>query len=414
VTAATEVPATAAPGSGSEALPAPVRRLLTSAGLCASGLALSSVFVTLFFYVTTGSLANMALWSAGRYLGLIAASIAVVTLAPDVSPRRLFRIGLVASAGFYALLVLLGARAGAMAFPLGLTDGAASGIYWFGNNTLVYDTVPPAGRGRYYGVSFGLQSLVNVVMPVLAGVVVAGIGGTTGYLAVFGLTLVAFAAAGVSARSLPDGAPIGRIRLGEVLALPFRRSRWGATWLTLALRGFKQAAGGLGLIALVWLAVRSPAAQGDFAALSALAGVVTSVAVGRVPARWRAAAMWVGAGGFAVATVLIAGRPELSLLLAYGLVTGLIYPGVMVPVAAVVLEVMDEDPEAASRRGGYVLSREIAANVGRLVAVGLLMGLLAIAPAHLALVAVLTVAALLQLVVAALGSHLSHRVTLAA
>ncbi|MHB8295770.1 MAG: hypothetical protein ACYDH5_14330 [Acidimicrobiales bacterium] len=406
--AALRAPGATRPGpvpAAGDGLAAPARALLTSAGLSASAMALSQVFTTLFFYVTSGSIVGMAMWSAGRYVGLMVTSVAVTVLLPRMSPKKLFRAGLVSSAAFYALLIALGSSAGGLAMPLGLVDGAAMGIYWFGNNTLVYDVVRPRERGRYYGTSFAIQSLVNVVMPLAAGGIVAGLGGRAGYMAVFALALATFAGAAWSGRRLADAPGVGSdASLVEVVKLPFQSRGWGRMWLAVSMRGFKQTAGGLGLIALVWLASASAAAQGEYAALTAMAGVVTSVLAGRARGHWRSLAMWTGAGGFALATVLLAPRPELPLLLTYGAVTGLIYPGLMVPVSAVVLEVMDEDPEAGERRGDYVLSRELAANSGRLAAIALLVALLAVAPAHVAMLVLVSTAAAMQLVVARLGS----------
>ena len=113
------------------------RRLLGSGGLVNAGLATSSVFVSLFFYVTTGSIEKMALYGIGRYAGLIVMSILVVSYCPQTPPRRLFRVGLAFTALFYCVLIVLGRRVGGLALPLGLFNGAAAGTYWFGSNTLV-------------------------------------------------------------------------------------------------------------------------------------------------------------------------------------------------------------------------------------------------------------------------------------
>jgi YQGE family putative transporter len=366
------------------------------------------VFVSLFFYVASGSVTEMALYSLGRYAGLIVMSLIVVRAFPGSPPRRLFRAGLLLSAAFYGALILLGRSAGTLAAPLGLFNGVALGTYWFGANTLAYDVLTPEERSHYYGWNFALMSVLNVVMPLTAGFVIARVGGTPGYLAVFAICLASFLAAFVSARGLANTPGVGGVSLRDALSFPLQRAEWGRMWIALVLRGFKQASGGVGLVLLVALATHNGSDQGEFAAMASLAGVGTSLLAGRLRTEWRPAGMWIGAAGFAAATLLLFLRIDFRVLLVYAFVTGLIYPGLMVPLASVVLDTIAEDPDAAELRGGYVLSREIAANVGRIIAIALLLALLTVSSPVQAVLAVLTVAALLQLVVAHLGKVGCH------
>jgi len=386
-------------------------RLLASGGLVNVGLAASSVFVSLFFYLASGSITGMALYAIGTNLGLMIVSVVVVALFPSQPPRRLFRVGVALTAGFYLILMALGRGVGAVALPLGLFNGAASGVYWFGNNTLIYDVVDPGERGRYYGLSFALLNMFNVVAPLSAGFLIATMGGRTGYLVVFALASAAYLGAWRSARRLRNSPGTGGISVSQALALPLLRAEWARMWAVVSLNGFKQAAGGLGLVVLVALATHSAAAQGEFASVSALAGVATSVAAGRLKRHQRPAAIWLGASSFIVVTGLLFVHADLAMLLVYGLGAGLVYPAVAVPVSSVILEAIDDDPRSAERRGGYILSRELAVNFGRIAAAGLLLGLLATAPPTAAVLTTLGVAAVLQLAVAGLSTMAQDQAT---
>lgn len=382
----------------------PARRLLACGSSYNAAMATSTVFVSLFFYIATGSVAGMVVFSVGRYLGLIGASLGVVRWAPQVSPRSLLGAGIALNAGFFVLLIVLGHGVAAAAFPLGLLGGSALGIYWFGNNSLVYDLVRVGERGRYYGLSFTLLSAMNVVMPLVAGNLISGIGGERGYLAVFSIALVGFAVAAWLSRALDDRGGIGGLAVREALALPVSHPAWGRMWVAVVLRGFKQASGGIGMIVLVAAVAHSAAAQGEYAAVTALAAVVTSGLAGGLGGRNRVRAMWVGAVGFAASTVMLYTHLDLAVLLGYGAASGLVYPGLMVPINTIVLEAMDRDPDAAARRGGYVLSREVGVNLGRLGALGAVLLALVVAPPVPAILAVLSAAALAQLAVARLGA----------
>lgn len=382
----------------------PCKRLLASGGLVNAGFAASSVFVSLFFYVTSGSVTKMALYSLGTYTGLTLGFLAVAKWFPKVSPRRLFRAGLGLNAAFYLVLILLGRHAAGLALQLGLVSGLAAGTYWLGANTLTYDVLSPEGRGRYYGLNFAITSVLNFVMPLAAGAVIGRVGGEDGFIVVFASSLGAFALASWAARRLSSTPGIGYVPLRRTLSVTWARSDWGRMWLALVMRGFKQAAGGLGLIILVALATHSSQAQGEFAAAASLAGVGTSVLAGRLGARGRAYGMWVGAVGFAATTVLLFFRADFGMLLVYGALSGLAYPGLTVPLAAAVLDVIDADPAAAQLRGAYMLSQEVAINAGRIAAVMMLLALLASGSPVVAVLVVLSVAAALQVGAAHLGS----------
>jgi len=151
----------------------PSRDLLAAGSLVNVGLAVSSIFVSLFFYISSGSITNMALFAFGRYGGLMAMSAVVAAAFPGTTPRRLFRVGVGLTALFYLSLIVLGKAATPLALPLGLFNGAASGVYWFGVNTLIYDVVEGEERGRYYGLNFAFLNITNVAGPLGAGLLIA-------------------------------------------------------------------------------------------------------------------------------------------------------------------------------------------------------------------------------------------------
>jgi YQGE family putative transporter len=382
----------------------PCKRLLASGGLVNAGFAASSVFVSLFFYVTSGSVTKMVLYSLGSYTGLTFGFLAMARWFPETSPRKLFRTGLALNATFYLLLIALGHEAGELALELGLVSGVAAGTYWLGANTLTYDVLSPEGRGHFYGLNFAVTSVLNFVMPLTAGAIIGRLGGQTGFVVVFTIALVAFVLAWWAARGLSNTHGIGGVPLRRALAIPALQTEWGRMWLAIVMRGFKQAAGGLGLIVLVAMATHSPTAQGEFAAVASLASVGTSVLAGRLRPESRSLGMWMGAAGFAMATTVLLFRADFAMLMVYGALSGLVYPGLMVPLAAGVLDVIDADPAASQIRGAYMLSQEVAINAGRIGAVLSLTALLAVARPVEAILVVLSVGALLQLAAAHLGS----------
>ncbi|KJF16423.1 MFS transporter [Acidithrix ferrooxidans] len=391
----------------------PAQRLLASSGLVFGGFATSTVFVSLFFYVASGSVDEMALYGLGRYVGLIIISGIIVKVFPQSSPRQLFRIGLILTAAFYLLIIVLRTSAVGLVVPLGLFNGAAAGIYWFGNNTLAFDVLSPDERSHYYGLSFAIMSILNVAMPLAGGLIISRVGGELGYVCVFGVSLVSFCLAWWTSRKLQTSTGVGAVSMRHALIVPPRQRGWSFIWIAIALHGFKQGGADLGMIVLVELATHSSSDQGIYVSIASLAGVASSVIAGRLPPLVRGRTMWIGALGYGMALILLLFGANFAILLVYGLVSGFAYPGLMVSLSSVVLDVIASDPSAAQLRGEYVLSREIATNVGRIVAISLLIGLMWFLSVTASILVVLCVAAIFQLVAAFLGRHASHSLRLA-
>ncbi len=385
----------------------PAQRLLASSGLVLGGFATSTIFVSLFFYVASGSVFEMALFGLGRYFALILVSMVVIRAFPQLSPRQLFRFGIVLTAIFYLTLILLRTSAVSLVIPLGLFNGSASAIYWFGNNTLAFDVLEPTERGHYYGLSFAMLSILNVVMPLIGGFVISRIGGEFGYVTVFAIATVSFCLAWVTSRKLKSSSGIGAVSMRHALIIPPRREGWSLVWSAIFLHGFKQGGADLGMIVLVEVATHSSSAQGLFVSAASLAGVISSVIAGRLPQRYRGATMWVGSIAYGSALFLLVLGSSYPILLVYGLITGFAYPGLMVPLSSVVLDVMDSDPSVNLLRGEYVLSREISTNFGRIVAICSLILLMRFLSIIDSVIVVLAIAAIFQIVAAYLGRRAS-------
>ncbi|MDA8197667.1 MAG: MFS transporter [Actinomycetota bacterium] len=387
----------------------PAQRLLASSGLVLGGYATSTIFVSLFFYVASGSVYEMALYGLGRYVALVVVSMVVVRAFPQISPRQLFRFGIILTALFYLALILLRTNAVSLVLPLGLFNGSAAAIYWFGNNTLAYDVLEPSERGHYYGVSFAMLSFLNVVMPLVGGYVISRVGGEIGYVAVFAIATASFSLAWFSSRRLKSGSGIGAVSMRHAMIIPPRRKGWSLVWSAIALHGFKQGGADLGMIVLVEVATHSSSAQGVFVSAASLAGVISSVVAGRLPRRYKGATMWAGSIAYGAALILLLFGSNFSILLTYGLITGFAYPGLMVPLSSVVLDVMDSDPSVNTLRGEYVLSREISTNFGRIVAIITLMLLIKVLSIVDSIILILALAAIFQLLAAYLGQRASSR-----
>lgn len=368
-----------------QSLSPPARHLLAAVLTVAMAASLTGVFVSLFLYVSSGRVTTMALYALGMYAGIGLTSVWAGGLPHRIPPRSLFSAGVGLTAGLYALLLVLGPAAAGLVLPLGLLSGVAGGVYWFSVNTLMYDLLPPRERMLYYATSQALTAVGGVVLPLVAGLVIARLAGGLGYETVFAAALALYLVALLLSRRLPRGAAVGGLPVALALRLVRDRPRYRRQWLAVGLRGTRDVTGGFVLVALIYLQTGSAGGLAVYTAAAALAGALGALLLRRLPPRRERPTMWLGAVAcLAAASLLLRADYGAGGLIVFQVATAFFTPLYQVPIATRVLRAMDEDADASRTRASYVLSRELAVNAGRLLAIGgvlLLIGRLGLAQA---------------------------------
>ena len=131
---------------------------------------LISVFINLFFFATQN-------YAAVLYFELATFIVALVTYIPAgylmrrYHPRYLYLIGLALS---IILLVDLLVATGALAsvFIFGIIYGASIGVYYAGNNVIMYDITKRSNRTSFVATNNFLTGAASLIAPVLAGALI--------------------------------------------------------------------------------------------------------------------------------------------------------------------------------------------------------------------------------------------------
>ncbi len=350
--------------------------VLTLAGSTTAG-TIAATFVNLFVFVVSDQLASLALFNGAYFFSLTFVFYFTGYLFRKASPLVPYRWGLVLTAAFYGVLLLLLNHASHYIVWLGFLQGISQGFFWFGVNLMTFDTVPPPQRIRFYGLNSAVGSISGVAGPLLGGALVGLMPGLSGYLFVFALALLVYAATFMVSFSIPPGPPLGNEPLRLSLALPRLVPHWKDAVKTLMVRGTREAMTGLAGVYLIYIATHSAWAVGVYSSVSALMRSAGALVVSRrVTAATRPRAMWMGVIGMTVgASFLFFWRAGWVWLFAFAVVASFSMPWFTVPNEAIPLDVMDRDPEVTHRRVAYMLSREIGLNIGRLTSMVVLMAL---------------------------------------
>ena len=103
----------------------------------------------------------------------------------------------------YLLLIVLGDNASRWHLWLGLLAGLADGCYWLSYGHLLSDSTDLSNRDSGLAIVNICANVVNLTIPLLAGFIIDAVGGTRGYMAVFGLSFAVSAVTCALALRLP-------------------------------------------------------------------------------------------------------------------------------------------------------------------------------------------------------------------
>lgn len=378
--------------------------VLTFAGSTAAS-TIASIFVNLFVFVISGQLASLALFNGAYFFSLTFVFFLTGYLFRKSSPIIPYRWGLVMTAAFYGVLLLLH-HASHYILWLGFLQGVSQGFFWFGANLLTFDTVAPAQRIRFYGISSAVGSISGVAGPLLGGALVALAPGLKGYLVVFALALIVYAVTFAISFSVPAGPALGNQPLRLSLVLQRVMPLWKEAMQTLMVRGTREAMTGLAGIYLIYIATQSALIVGVYSSVSAFMRMLGALAVSRwVTPPCRPRAMWMGVVGMTLgAGFLFLLKLGWGWIFVFAGLASFSMPWFTVPNEAIPLDVMDRDPEVTHHRVAFMLSREMSLNTGRIASMVVLMGLYLWHQSPFMLVGMVVASSMVQAWVAWMGS----------
>lgn len=381
--------------------------VLTFAGSTTAS-TIASTFVNLFVFVVSGDLAALALFNGAYFFSLTFVFYLTGYLFRRSSPLIPYRWGLVMTAAFYGVLLILVHQAAHDIVWLGLAQGVSQGFFWFGVNLMTFDTVAPTQRIRFYGINSAVSSVSGVGGPLLGGALVGLLPGLKGYVAVFAIAMAVYALTFAISFRVPKGPALGRERLSLSLRLPGLIPLWKEAMKTLMVRGTREAMSGLAGVYLIYVTTRSAWVVGVYSSVSALLRMVGALAVSRTvrPAS-RSRAMWWGVLGMTVgALFLFLMRVNWLWIFAFAVIGSFSMPWFTVPNEAIPLDVMDRDPEVTHHRVVFMLSRELSLNTGRLASMVVLMALYSWHRSPFMLVGMVVASSMVQAWVAWAGSRI--------
>lgn len=175
-----------------EKLTAPENHLIRVQGIFSAALAIAAVFLSLYLF-EVGGFRTIAIFYAAQYACMPIAFTAAGYAMRTRSTKDVVRWGLLTFAGMFLVLLLLGDEAPRYALLLGMVSGIGEGLYWPGINLSEYNATHSATRNLYYGKLFFTSNIASVLALPVSGSIL-GIARhywtvESGYYVLFGLLI---------------------------------------------------------------------------------------------------------------------------------------------------------------------------------------------------------------------------------
>lgn len=164
---------------------------------------LPHVFINTMLLGQTGDVKVVVMYNATFFLGSAAAMLLAAGLLQRTDSGVTAVLGILGYNVLYLLLIVLGDNASRWHLWLGLLAGLADGCYWLSYGHLLSDSTDLSNRDSGLAIVNICANVVNLTIPLLAGFIIDAVGGTRGYMAVFGLSFAVSAVTCALALRLP-------------------------------------------------------------------------------------------------------------------------------------------------------------------------------------------------------------------
>jgi len=347
--------------------PESARRLLGQMALWWLAFTLGGTFVHAFLYRSTSDPMVSVTYSLTSYVGYVLICPLGGLLLKRMDPLKVWRIGTTAYALVYTTFLLVGTSAGQHPVLLGLLNCVSLALYWPAHHLLIYRLTGASTRAQFTALSGFLMTLSGMVVPPVAGILVASAGVDWGYRTLFGGSLLLFAAS--IAASLKHGSlpvvPRG-FMLIEASKRALQHPLWGRSIAMHILLGIRE-----GLLIflpslLVFIASGSEGALGSYTLLVNLLSTSAFYAAGWVyRGRIRALPLSIAAGVLTVAPLLLWLDNGLTSLLLFSAAGALATPFLSVAFGTQAVDLMQSDPVSREQPQEYQTLREMTVIGGR-------------------------------------------------
>ncbi len=345
--------------------------LLLVSGLFAISTSLSSTFVNVYLWKIKEDYGVIGWYNLFAAISMATTFILAGKMIKKVDRVIAIRLGVAIHALFYLIVLWLGETSVHYVPILGSLLGIGAGFFWLAFHVLYFEITERYNRDIFNGVNGLLTSGAGIVAPLISGWVITRVDQLTGYRIIFGLSLTIFLIAVITSLFLKRRSAEGSFRLGTVIRHSFHRSS-NLFWVNLAMlsQGIREGVLVFLVSLLVFVFTGDEFVLGIYLTTVSAVSLIAYLLVGRFmqPQR-RNTSIFIGAVMLGVVVLPFVWSLETWAVFVLGIGAALFYPLYMVPLTSTVFDVIGENWRTVSLRVEFVVVRELALNIGRVLSI---------------------------------------------
>lgn len=348
--------------------------LLIISAIFTFAMGLSGIFVNVFFWRQTSDFIVIVIYNLMHYITTPIAFILAGIIAKKKNGTWALRIGLVIFAIFYTLILLIGGKGITYIYLLGIIYGMATGSYWLAFNTLSFDFTCVNNRDTFNGFNGSCAGIAAAVAPITSAFIISRFNTGKGYSIVFSITLALFIVLILVSLTLKCKNYGSRVNYKVALGRNCRD--WSIMRKVTFLWGFRDVIIAFTVNILIIQTTGSELSLGKLTFIASLLSSASYVLVQKIikPPK-RSLAVYIGSIGSFAAVLIVAYKVMYSTLMLYVLLDAFFLPFFLIQMSSSAFNVIsrahDED-----MRVEYMINKDIALNVGRIISAAILIVLL--------------------------------------
>lgn len=349
--------------------------LLAVNGLFITASALSGTFFGVYIWKSSNDFMQLGWFTLFSHLSMAFTFWIAGNGVKEGNKMIYMRLGIGVAALFYATVLWLGKNAFHYIGWLGIVQGIATGLFWLSYNVIYFEITNADNRDRYNGYAGTLGSLVGMIVPWCSGFLISRMAGESGYRAIFLISFGIFAGGIALSFFLRNRTTEGQYNW----RWPFRllrhpQTHWRPVLGALAAQGIRESVFGVMIGVLIYIQTGSELKLGNYALITSAVGFISFFAAGRwLKPTWRNRGMQVGAIALTAIILPFFLGISFTTLLVFGVGAALFFPLYLLPMTSTVFDLIGQDESSVRQRVEYVVARELALNVGRMVGMGAFM-----------------------------------------
>jgi YQGE family putative transporter len=349
--------------------------LIAVNGLFVAANALSGTFLGVYIWKASNNFMMLGWFTLLTHISMALTFWIAGNWVKEGNKMVYLRLGIVLSAVFYIIVLLLGGKAFAYIGLLGIVQGLAMGFFWLAFNVIYFEVTNADNRDSFNGWSGINGSLAWMIAPWCSGYLISRMAGESGYRVIFMISLAIFVIGVAVSFFLHNRRTEGSYDwLLPVHILKKRQTTWRPVFGALAAQGLRESVFGILIGLLVYIQTSSELALGNYTLITSSIGFVSFYITGKwLKPSWRRKGMLVGTIVITAVIIPFFAGVSFATLLIFGIGVALFLPLYTIPMTSAVFDLIGRDEDSVRQRVEYVVLRELALNAGRIMGLAIFL-----------------------------------------